>query len=198
MCLKNPKQSYKITLVPPRSVPGPYRNPLRGPSGTPSPPHSQNWTKLFLLVFNCQPLSRVPVSFMSLGPYGSFSSFWGGWRNICGSQWTYSPTKILFAHLCLSPTLFNSLHIAQCTSLQSGLVGGWAFWASRHKLPVPYLKVGYKSHPRSLWVIFDPFKVNNSSVYTTLPPIHKKLRHYLVIIPNLRGGGGSSQFSKLF
>ena len=99
-------------------------------------------------------------------------------------SYSYSVVKILFAHLCLSPTRFNSLHIAQCTSLRSGLVGGCAFWASRHKLPVPYLKVGYKSHPRSLWVIFDPFKVNNSSVYTTLRPIHKKLRHYLVILGN--------------
>ena len=42
-------------------------------------------------------------------------------------SYSYSVVKILFAHLCLSPTRFNSLHIAQCTSLRSGLVGGGRF-----------------------------------------------------------------------
>ena len=30
MSSNNPKQSYKVTLVPPQSVPGPYQDPLRG------------------------------------------------------------------------------------------------------------------------------------------------------------------------
>ena len=116
-----------------------------------------------------------------------------------GWNFTLALLVMLVTNIKSALSLSNTFQLfAHCTmhkfAVWSG--GGWAFWASRHKLPVPYLKFGYKSHPRSLWVIFDPFKVNNSSVYTTLPPIHKRLRHYLVIFPNMRGG--SSQFSKLF
>ena len=41
----------------------------------------QNLTKLFILVFICQPFGRVPVSFISGGPYGPrgvLSDFEGG------------------------------------------------------------------------------------------------------------------------
>ena len=41
---------------------GPY-----GPEGEPPPP---SVTKIFILDFNCQPLGRVPICFMSVGPYG--------------------------------------------------------------------------------------------------------------------------------
>ena len=42
MSSNNPKQSYKVPLVPPQFVPGPYRDPLRGslwgPFGAPGAP----------------------------------------------------------------------------------------------------------------------------------------------------------------
>ena len=47
---------------------GTFSKRLCGPP--PPPPPSRNVTKLFILDFNCQPLGRVPICFMSVGPYG--------------------------------------------------------------------------------------------------------------------------------
>ena len=56
---------------------GPY-----GPKEEPPSPHPpQNLTKIFILVFICQPFGRVPFSFISGGPYGPggvLSDFEGG------------------------------------------------------------------------------------------------------------------------
>ena len=62
MSSNNPKQSYKVALVPPQSVPGPYRDPLRGsPRGPFGAPGAQ-WS-----ISNIDPDQLILADFWSLG-----------------------------------------------------------------------------------------------------------------------------------
>ena len=86
---------------------GPY-GPKEEP---PLPPTPLKILKIFILVFICQPFGRVPVSFISGGPYGPggvLSDFEGG----VGVPNVYNRTDPVIVSLVYTRQYFEAVAVA--------------------------------------------------------------------------------------